>query len=163
MSCCIVASPLNISLVDRSSPNSSLKAQVSAYEPPTAPSTLRVYQFRHSRLGSRGPATKWQEHGERCYSVWLQKGNGNVGTLPTRPHIRRKMKTLLLATILIGLLVVAIIGAARIWTGSGDVEISTAGIIAMVLGVIVTLAMGGGLMYLVFLSNRSGHDDKVGR
>lgn len=73
------------------------------------------------------------------------------------------MKTLLLATILIGLLVVAIIGAARIWTSSGDVEISTAGIIAMALGVIVTLAMGGGLMYLVFLSNRSGHDDEVGR
>jgi hypothetical protein len=35
---------------------------------------------------------------------------------------------------------------------------STAGYVAMVLGIIVTLALGTGLMALVFYSNREGHD-----
>jgi hypothetical protein len=33
----------------------------------------------------------------------------------------------------------------------------------MVLGVGLSLALGIGLMALVFYSNRSGHDDEVGR
>jgi hypothetical protein len=35
---------------------------------------------------------------------------------------------------------------------------STAGYVAMALGIIVTLALGMGLMALVFYSNREGHD-----
>ena len=41
-------------------------------------------------------------------------------------------------------------------------EISGAGWLAMALGVIVTLALGVGLMALVFFSNRHGYDE-VGR
>ena len=36
---------------------------------------------------------------------------------------------------------------------------STAGWAAMLLGIVVTLALGIGLMSLVFLSNRRGYDD----
>jgi hypothetical protein len=35
---------------------------------------------------------------------------------------------------------------------------STAGYVAMALGIIVTLGLGTGLMALVFYSNREGHD-----
>ena len=35
---------------------------------------------------------------------------------------------------------------------------STAGYIAMALGILVTLGLGVGLMALVFYSNREGHD-----
>jgi hypothetical protein len=49
-----------------------------------------------------------------------------------------------------------------LWTGIGDSEISGAGWLAMGLGVIVTLALGVGLMALVFISNRRGYDE-VGR
>ena len=44
--------------------------------------------------------------------------------------------------------------------GEGDPgqQMSTAGYVAMALGIIVTLALGTGLMALVFYSNREGHD-----
>jgi high-affinity Fe2+/Pb2+ permease len=52
---------------------------------------------------------------------------------------------------------------ATLWTSIGDSEISTAGWLAMALGVIVTLALGVGLMALVFVSNRRGYDELAGR
>lgn len=60
--------------------------------------------------------------------------------------------------------VVVVIGffIAVQWTGIGDSEISGAGWLAMGLGVIVTLALGIGLMVLVFISSRRGYDE-IGR
>jgi len=57
-----------------------------------------------------------------------------------------------------------VIGAviAVLWTNLGESEISGAGWLAMALGVTVTLALGVGLMGLVFFSNRRGYDE-VGR
>ena len=43
--------------------------------------------------------------------------------------------------------------------GLGDSEISPAGWFAMGLGIIVTLALGIGLMSLVFFSSRGGYDE----
>ena len=51
---------------------------------------------------------------------------------------------------------------AAAWTGIGDSEISVAGWLAMGLGVVVTLALGIGLMALVFISSRRGYDE-IGR
>src|SRR5262245_38325343 len=39
-----------------------------------------------------------------------------------------------------------------------DATISTSGMVSLVLGVVVTLALGGGLMALVFWSSRNGYD-----
>ena len=58
-------------------------------------------------------------------------------------------------------LIISIVIAAE-WTGIGDSDISGAGWLAMGLGVIVTLALGVGLMELVFISNRRGYDE-IGR
>jgi len=44
-------------------------------------------------------------------------------------------------------------------SGLGDSEISPAGWLAMGLGIIVTLALGIGLMSLVFFSSRGGYDE----
>lgn len=41
--------------------------------------------------------------------------------------------------------------------GTGQ-SMSTAGYVAMTFGIVVTLALGVGLMALVFYSNRKGHD-----
>jgi hypothetical protein len=49
--------------------------------------------------------------------------------------------------------------AARLWVGLGDIEIGVGGWVAMVLGVLATLALGIGLMALVFISNRRGYDE----
>jgi len=58
-------------------------------------------------------------------------------------------------------LIIGIVIAAE-WIGIGDSDISGAGWLAMGLGVIVTLALGIGLMALVFISNRRGYDE-IGR
>jgi dipeptide/tripeptide permease len=48
---------------------------------------------------------------------------------------------------------------ATLWTDIGDSDISSAGWLAMGLGVVVTLALGFGLMALIFISNRRGYDE----
>ena len=62
---------------------------------------------------------------------------------------------------LLSLLVVAIVFAVVGW-GKGDVEpgqsVTTAGYAAMTFGIVATLALGIGLMALVFYSSRKGHD-----
>ena len=71
------------------------------------------------------------------------------------------MKTVLLILSLGVLLIVAAVGSLYGWTSLDDVEMSANGIIALVLGVTVSAALGGGLMFLVFYSSRHGYDDDV--
>ena len=52
-----------------------------------------------------------------------------------------------------------VVAIAEFWSGTGDSEISPAGWFAMGLGIIVTLALGIGLMALVFFSSRGGYDE----
>ena len=63
--------------------------------------------------------------------------------------------------VLVLLLVLAIVFLFVGW-GSADVgtgqPMSTAGYVAMAFGIIATLALGIGLMTLVFYSSRKGHD-----
>ena len=49
------------------------------------------------------------------------------------------------------------------WQSLADVEISTAGTIALTLGLVLTFALGVALMALVFYSSRKGYDDAVSR
>lgn len=55
--------------------------------------------------------------------------------------------------------IVVIIVVASLWARVGDVQISLAGWLAMGLGVLATLALGIGLMTLVFISSRRGYDE----
>ena len=52
---------------------------------------------------------------------------------------------------------------AEFWSGIGDSEISLAGWLAMGFGIVVTLALGVGLMSLVFISSRRGYDEAARR
>ena len=64
------------------------------------------------------------------------------------------------AVLVAGIVVVAVLAvAASMWAAIGDAEISTGGWVALVLGVLVALALGFGLMALVFISSRSGFDE----
>jgi flagellar basal body-associated protein FliL len=56
-------------------------------------------------------------------------------------------------------LLAVVVVIAEFWSGIGDSEISLAGWFAMGLGIIVTLALGIGLMSLVFFSSRGGYDE----
>jgi len=58
------------------------------------------------------------------------------------------------------LLVAAVAAVMAVnWSGIGETGIDRNGWIALVLGVVATLALGIGLMTLVFISNRRGYDE----
>ncbi len=68
-----------------------------------------------------------------------------------------------IAVVIAAAVVIAVIAAVvGLWAEVGDVEISVGGWIAMGLGVLVALALGIGLMALVFFSSRHGYDELDG-
>ncbi len=53
-------------------------------------------------------------------------------------------------------------GFAMAWRMAGNAPMSVHGYVAMGLGVVLALALGGGLMWLAFYSDRHGYDDDQG-
>jgi hypothetical protein len=68
------------------------------------------------------------------------------------------MKTFLLTITLGSILAIAMFGALTGWDASA---MSIHGWIALGLGTVLSLAVGGGLMALVFHSARKGYDDRI--
>ena len=67
--------------------------------------------------------------------------------------------TIVVVAVLIGLLLLAIVFMVIGWGApAGGTPMSTTGWIAMILGIVATLALGVGLMALMFYSSRSGRD-----
>lgn len=67
-------------------------------------------------------------------------------------------QTLLLLAVLGGLVAATVWVAVDVWT-SMDTQMGWHGWLALTLGVVFTAALGAGLMWLVFHSSTSGHDD----
>ncbi len=65
----------------------------------------------------------------------------------------------LLTLTLLGMLAFAVWGFATVWRMSGNAPMSVHGYLAMGLGVVLSLALGFGLMGLAFHSARRGYDD----
>ena len=73
--------------------------------------------------------------------------------------LRGSTSTWFAVTLAMTMVLVVVVVIAEFWNGLGDSEISPAGWFAMGLGIIVTLALGIGLMSLVFFSSRGGYDE----
>jgi hypothetical protein len=71
------------------------------------------------------------------------------------------VRTAFTVAVLLGLLALSVGVAIWAWQEIGDVEISGHGLIALGLGVVVTVLLGGGLMALVFFSSRRGYDARA--
>jgi hypothetical protein len=71
----------------------------------------------------------------------------------------RSLKSWIAAGGALLLVAVVIVIAIVNWSGIGDAGIDLNGWIALGLGVLATLALGIGLMSLVFISNRRGYDE----
>ncbi len=71
------------------------------------------------------------------------------------------MKTALLILTLGGLLAFAIGVSVYVWWQLEDVELGIYGTIALILGIVFTLATGVGLMRLMYYSHQHGHDDNI--
>ncbi len=67
--------------------------------------------------------------------------------------------------VLLALFALVVFGglSAYIWLTMADVAISWQGLLAMGLGVGFSLALGIGLMALVYYSNKRGYDDEAGQ
>ena len=76
---------------------------------------------------------------------------------------KRLTFTWIAATAAVVVAVAVIVVIAEFWSGIGDSEISEAGWFAMGFGIVVTLALGIGLVSLVFFSNRRGYDETARR
>ena len=71
-------------------------------------------------------------------------------------------QTALVVAAMLGLLGLAVLFAWYVWSGLEGVEISLHGYVALALGVVLTFALGAGLMALAFFSQRRGFDDEAG-
>jgi len=60
--------------------------------------------------------------------------------------------------VLAGFFLAALWYAAKVWTSMAGVHMSGWGWFTLVLGIVVTTALGGGLMALVFYSSRHDYD-----
>lgn len=78
-----------------------------------------------------------------------------------RPRVSLGM--VLLVAPLVLLLGLAIWGFRTAWRLGGDTPLGLNGWIAMILAAVLTLVLGGGLMWLAFYSSRRGYDDDQGR
>jgi hypothetical protein len=68
----------------------------------------------------------------------------------------------LLLLALMAMLAFALWGFLTAWKAAGNAPMSIHGYVAMALGVVLSLALGGGLMALAFYSSRRGYDDDQG-
>ncbi len=78
------------------------------------------------------------------------------------PNSMTPKSTWIADALAIAVLAIVVVVIASAWSGLGDTGMSAGGWAALVLGVVVTLALGIGLMALVFISNRRGFDEPGG-
>jgi hypothetical protein len=71
---------------------------------------------------------------------------------------RLSLGVLLGSGFLLALAALAVWGLVVTWNFAGDVKISIHGYIAMALGVVGTIFMAGGLIWLAYYSARKGYD-----
>jgi hypothetical protein len=69
------------------------------------------------------------------------------------------MFTLVAAGIAVAAVIALVVLIAQFWNSIGDSDISLAGWLAISFGVVATLALGIGLMSLVFISSQRGYDE----
>jgi hypothetical protein len=78
----------------------------------------------------------------------------------SRPgRLRRRTRTVAIVAVPLGLLLAAVLVARHLWRGVGDTSIGAGGLVILVVGGIVTLALGAVLITLMIVSGRRGYDD----
>jgi hypothetical protein len=73
------------------------------------------------------------------------------------------MRTAAVIATLLALLAAAGAVSLYMWRELEGTVIGTHGLIALTLGVVVTLLVGGGLVYLTLVSDRRGFDERAGK
>jgi cytochrome c oxidase assembly factor CtaG len=82
-------------------------------------------------------------------------GSAREGSTMARVDLGSWTVLIVLFSLLAATFVIVYLG----WKLGSEADVPTSGYVAMVLGVIVSLAVGFGLMALVFYSSRKGYDE----
>jgi hypothetical protein len=93
--------------------------------------------------------------------VGMMKRNGNKDRTSTETTISTRMGvgSWIILFVLLSLLVATGIVGYFGWIREGGADVPTSGYAAMALGLIFSLAVGFGLMALIFYSSRKGYDE----
>jgi hypothetical protein len=75
----------------------------------------------------------------------------------------RSRSSWIAAGIAVAVVVALVVVSVGNWERIGDVGIGLNGWIALLLGIVVTMAVGIGLMALIFISSRRGYDEPPGK
>jgi uncharacterized membrane protein len=78
-----------------------------------------------------------------------------------KPTTASVVGTIALVVVLLGLLVAALVFAARSWTAVEGPPMPGVGYVAMIMGVVFSLVVGIALMALLFYSSRHGYDERA--
>jgi uncharacterized integral membrane protein len=70
------------------------------------------------------------------------------------------MKTYLIVGAVLLVLLAVTLYSAQVWLEFDEGQLSGHGLVALLLGIVITLVVGCGLMALVFYSSRRGYDDR---
>ena len=73
--------------------------------------------------------------------------------------MRRRTRTVAIVAVPFSLLLAAMLVARHLWLGVGDTAIGAGGLVILVVGGVVTLALGAVLITLMIVSGRRGYDD----
>jgi hypothetical protein len=71
-------------------------------------------------------------------------------------------QTLILAVVAGAIVLALVMIGIYAWLSLGDAGMTASGYLALVLGAVGTVALGGGLMALLFYSHRYGYDERAG-
>ena len=80
-----------------------------------------------------------------------------------QPPRQGRLRTAAVIAFLAAMLAAAAAVSVYLWRELEGTVIGTHGMIAMALGVAFTLLIGGGLVYLVIVSDRRGFDERAGK
>jgi hypothetical protein len=78
--------------------------------------------------------------------------------MENKPKLRLGVGGWITLAVLAGFLLAAIVYATDAWRDLGDVALSPAGWVFLILGVVITVVVGAGLMALLFYSSRHDYD-----
>jgi len=116
----------------------------------------RPYDDRQEALPTRNNKILPDDAGSP--GIWPDGSDSRHGTeLPRRSFLA--MRTALVIAVLLVLFALTAGWALYAWMSLDNVQMSGHGYAAMALGIIFSLALGFGLMGLMFYSNRHGYDD----
>ena len=91
--------------------------------------------------------------------VGVIKGTGNIDRTSTTISARMGVGSWIILIVLLSLLVATGVVIYLGWTLANGTDVPTSGYAAMAFGVAISLAVGFGLMALIFYSSRKGYDE----